>query len=216
MRRPFSSFLVLVAVGSARTTGFTIGRHLAGAAGSGLTSTHPSCKLQGFPNIPHSSSRFQRSSLVRLRMLRHVTTAALSLTMCSPVPVLKPSQQPFIQFTASFLLRSSSLARFEQNLLTERWDPLIAWFASDELMERFTVAANVECRQCPCCMKYKPCKNLDRTNRFGSLDQCHCLRCCLFFWTKNEMVNSERCMRCPQDHHLQAQPCVPVIAHHLM
>ena len=55
-----------------------------------------------FSSIPNSISRFQRSSLFRFRMLRHVTTAALLLTMCSPVLVLKQSQQPSIQFTASF------------------------------------------------------------------------------------------------------------------
>ena len=81
---------------------FTIGMHLAGAAGSGSTSTRPSCKLHEFPSIPNIISRFQRTSLFRLRMLRHFTTAALLLTMCSPVRVLKPTQQPSIQFTASF------------------------------------------------------------------------------------------------------------------
>ena len=45
---------------------------------------------------------FQRSSLFRFRMLRHDTTAALLLTMCSPVLMLKPSEQQSSQFTASF------------------------------------------------------------------------------------------------------------------
>ena len=105
--RDVNTSAVLFVPGSRRcrfggTSGFTIGRYLAGAAGSGSTSTRPSCKLQQFPSIPNSSSRFQRSSLFRLRLLRHATTAALLLTMCSPVLVLKPSQQPSIQFTASF------------------------------------------------------------------------------------------------------------------
>ena len=47
-------------------------------------------------------SRFQRSSLFRLRVLRHFVSAALLLTMCSPVRVLNPSQHPSNQFTASF------------------------------------------------------------------------------------------------------------------
>ena len=139
---------------------FTIGKYLAGATGLGSTSTRPSCRLQGFPRIPNSSSQFQRSSLFRLRMPRHVTTATASLTMCSPVLVLKPSQQPYIQFTASFLLWSSSLVWLEQDLLTERCDLLTEWFASDTLMSRLTVAANVERRHCPCCMTYKPCSKL--------------------------------------------------------
>ena len=49
----------------------------------------------------NSISQFQRSSSFRLRMLRHDTTALL-LTMCSPVLVLKTSQQPSSQLTASF------------------------------------------------------------------------------------------------------------------
>ena len=66
----------------ASTSGFTIGMYLAGAAGLGSTSTRPSCNLHGFPSSPNSISRFQRSPLFRLRMLRHDTTAALLLTMC--------------------------------------------------------------------------------------------------------------------------------------
>ena len=79
-----------------------MGMYLASAAGFGSTSTRPSCKLHGFASIPNSVSQFQRSFLFRLRMLRHDTTAALLLTMCSPILVLKPSQQPSSQFTASF------------------------------------------------------------------------------------------------------------------
>ena len=103
MRQPFSVFLVLVAVGSAGTSRFTIGRYLADAARSGATLHASVLKKEGFPSIPNGISRFQRSSsLFRLRLLRHVTTAALLLTMCSPVLVLKQSQQPSIQFTTSF------------------------------------------------------------------------------------------------------------------
>ena len=45
---------------------------------------------------PNNISRFQRSSLFRLRMLRHNNSSAWLLTKCSPVLV------PSSQFTASF------------------------------------------------------------------------------------------------------------------
>ena len=156
MRLPYYSFLGFVAVGSALTSGFTIGIYLAGTAGSGSTSTRPSCKLQGVSCIPNSLSRFQRSSLFRLRMLRQVTTAALLLTMCSPVLVLEPSQQPSIQSTASFCSGPAVLCGLKQDLLTERWNLLIEWFTSDALVCCPSVTANVECRQSPYCMTYKP------------------------------------------------------------
>ena len=81
----FGSMVSLDYVTPDTTSGFTIGMYLASAAGSGSTSTRPSCKRQGFPSIPNNISWFQRSSLFRLRMLRHGTTAASSLTLCSPV-----------------------------------------------------------------------------------------------------------------------------------
>ena len=58
-----------------------------------------------------------------------------------------------------FLLWSGSRVWLEQDLLTERCDLLIEWFASDALMSCITVTANVECRQCPCCMTYQPFQN---------------------------------------------------------
>ena len=88
--------------GPAFTSGFTMGMCLFGAAGLGSTATRPSCKVQGFPSVPNSTTRFQRFPLFLLRMLRHDITAALLLTMCSPVLVLKRSQQPSSRFTASF------------------------------------------------------------------------------------------------------------------
>ena len=48
--------------------------------------------------FPTNISRFLRTSLFRLRMLRHDTAAALLHTMCSPVLVSKPNQQPSNQF----------------------------------------------------------------------------------------------------------------------
>ena len=95
MRLTFFSSRVCVTDGPASFSGFTIGMYLAGAVGLESTSTRPSCKPHKFLSIHHSISRFQRF----LRMLRHDTTAALLLTMCSSVLVLKPSQQPSFQFT---------------------------------------------------------------------------------------------------------------------
>ena len=69
-------------------------------------------------------SRFQLSSLFRLRMLHFLVTAALSLTMCSPVRVWNPSQQPSNQFTTSFCCGPEVLCGLKSYLLAERGDLL--------------------------------------------------------------------------------------------
>ena len=45
---------------------------------------------------------------------------------------------------------------FEQDLLTKRCKLLVEWFPSNALVCCLPVTANVECRQSPCCMTYKP------------------------------------------------------------
>ena len=148
MRLPFSSFLVLVAVGSAGTSGFTIGRHLAGAAGSGSTSTRPSCKLQGFPSIPNSISlvpAFFFVSSPNAAARHHRCIIAHDVFSRSRVETEPATLHPV---HSEFLL-----------WLTERCDLLTEWFASDALVSCLTVTANVERRRCPCCMTYKPFQN---------------------------------------------------------
>ena len=69
--------------------------------------------LQRSPSISNSISRFQRSSLFRLDMLRH-DTAALLLTMCSPALVLKHSQPTVQPVHSEFLLWPRRLVWFER------------------------------------------------------------------------------------------------------
>ena len=59
-------------------------------------------------------------------------------------------------FHGEFLLCSRRLVWLELYLLTECCNLLIDWFAADTLVSRHTVTANMERRQCPCCMSYKP------------------------------------------------------------
>ena len=58
------------------------------------------CASKSFRASPQIMSRHQPSCF-RLRMVQHDTTAALLLTVCSPVPVLNPNQQPSDQVTTS-------------------------------------------------------------------------------------------------------------------
>ena len=89
-------------------------------------------------------------------MLQHDTSAALLLSMFSPVLVLKPSQQPSSQFTASSCCGPAVLCVLKRICSPNATNLLIERFASDALVSRHTVAANMERRQCPCCMSYKP------------------------------------------------------------
>ena len=95
-------------------------------------------------------------------------TAALLLTMCSPVLVLKNEPATVHPVHNEFLLWSSNLVWLEQDLLTERCDLLIECFAS----------ANVDGRQCPCCMTYQPFQNRAvETNRGTNLSFSAVLDC---------------------------------------
>ena len=124
--------------------GFTMGMCPRHAAGLQSTSTRPSCRLQGLPSTPSRIARFQRSSLLRLRRLRHITTAAVLFTMCSPVRVLKPSQQPSNRFTTRFCSGPAVLCGLELDLLSERCNLLIEHLASDALMSCHAVTADMK------------------------------------------------------------------------
>ena len=66
-------------------------------------------KMSGRCSRANSISRFQRSSWFRFRILRHATTDALLLTMCSPVPVVETEPATVHPVHSEFLLWSGSL-----------------------------------------------------------------------------------------------------------
>ena len=135
------SAVLFVPVGSAGISGFTIGRYLAGATGLGSTSTRPSCRLQAF----HGSSVLL-CFVSEYCGMPHRCTVAHDVFSRSRVENEPATVHPVHN---EFLLWSSNLVWLEQDLLTERCDLLIECFAS----------ANVDGRQCPCCMTYQPFQN---------------------------------------------------------
>ena len=125
-----------------------------GAAGMGSTSTRPSCKLQGFPSIPNSISRFHFFvSPPNAAARHHCRIVARDVFSRSHAEAEPATVHPV---HSQFLLLSRGLVWLEQDLLTERCDLLIEWFASDALMSCLTVTANIERRQCTCCVSHKP------------------------------------------------------------
>ena len=153
MRLPYPSCLVLVTVGSAFTSGLTIGMYLAGAAGSGSTSVLQTPRISEYARQSFTIPTFFFVSPPNAAARHHRCNVAHDVLSRSRVETKPASVHPI---HSEFLLWSCSLVWIEQDMFTERYDQLIEWFASDALVCRHTVTANVERRQSPCCVTYKP------------------------------------------------------------
>ena len=135
------------------TSGFTIGKFPPCATELGSSSTRPSCRFHGFANTPNSVSRFPRSSLFRLRILRRDTTAALMLTMCSVVLV---GVETIRNNCSTNSQRVSAVLCSLKRICSPSAAFCSLCLALDALVSCHTVAADVERRQRPCCMSHKP------------------------------------------------------------
>ena len=143
MRLPFSSFRVLVAVGSAGPSGFTIGRYLGRCSRVGID-FHASV-LQTLRISEYSQQHFTVPAIFvssqNAAARHHRCIVAHDVSSRSRVETEPATVHPV---HSEFLLWSNSLVWFEQDLHTECCDLLIEWFASDALMSCLTVTANVE------------------------------------------------------------------------
>ena len=159
MRLPYSSFLSFVAVGSALTSGLAIGMYLAGAAGSGSTSTRPSCKLQRRPKYTQQSFKiptFLFVSSSKAAASHHRCIVAHDV-FSSRVESKPASVHPI---HGEFLWWSRGRVWFEQDFLTKRRNLLVEWLTSNTLVCCLPVTANVEC-----------CQSLPATSRLRCRDQ---------------------------------------------
>ena len=157
MRLPFSSFLVLVAVGRNLRVHH---RKISGRWSRVGIDLHASVlqtpRISEYSQQQFAVPAFFLVSSPNAAARHHRCIVAHDVFSRSRVETEPATVHPVHR---EFLLWSSSLVCLEEDLLTERCDLLIEWFASDALMSCLTVTANVECRQCPCCMTYKPFQN---------------------------------------------------------
>ena len=113
----------------------------------------PVCRLSQFEMMHAFFTLSGRGSVFRLRMLQDVVFVAHDVFARPRVESEPATVQPV---HTRLLLSSRGLVWLEEYLLTERGILLLEWCASGALVRCHPAASNVERRQSPCCMPYKP------------------------------------------------------------